>query len=385
MILGDCRDVLPTLDACSVRCCVTSPPYWGLRDYGVERQLGLEKTREEYVAQIVAVFREVRRVLADDGTLWCNLGDSYATGTTSDRKPTARGKHGYWKNPAVNKRIDGPEIGLKPKDLVGIPWRVAFALQADGWYLRSDIIWAKPNPMPESVTDRPTKSHEYVFLLSKEPRYYYDAGAIAEPSFGLMRNGFRGGDGTRYANNRSFDNDAAAGPGNIGMIPCENRNARSVWTIPTQPTPEAHFATFPEALAERCILAGSSERGQCPECHAAWVPVEERTGGPPNNRFRDGLAGDCKTAHQTGTVAGAAPSRLYAEYGYPQIKRTGWRPTCDHGKESVPDVILDPFFGSGTVGKVAERLGRKWIGIELNEKYVEIAERKTRQMGLLNA
>src|ERR1035438_5012036 len=178
ILLGDCRAILPTLDAGSVRCCVTSPPYWGLRDYGCDGQIGLEKTPEAYVAEIVAVFREVRRVLADDGTLWLNLGDSYANGGMSEPSPCSTLVGGRLRGVGTVSR-DRVKT-LKPKDLVGIPWRVAFALQADGWYLRSDIIWHKPNPMPESVTDRPTKSHEYVFLLSKNQKYFYDLEQIRE-------------------------------------------------------------------------------------------------------------------------------------------------------------------------------------------------------------
>jgi hypothetical protein len=182
ILQGDCRDVLKTLPDESVHCVVTSPPYWGLRDYGVAGQIGLEESPHVWLAAMVEVFAQVRRVLRADGTAWVNMGDSYATGTTSDRKPTAQGKHGYWENPAVNKRIDGRAYGLKPKDLVGQPWMLAFALRESGWWLRQDIIWHKPNPMPESTKDRCTKAHEYVFLLSKSERYYYNADAIKEPA-----------------------------------------------------------------------------------------------------------------------------------------------------------------------------------------------------------
>jgi DNA modification methylase len=246
--VGDVRAILPTLEAGSVRCCVTSPPYWGLRDYGVAGQLGLEPTPDAYVANLVAVFRAVRRVLADDGTLWLNLGDSYAANRSYqvvDSKHVDVGNH----SPSTI-----PD-GLKPKDLVGIPWRVAFALQADGWYLRSDIIWAKPNPMPESVTDRPTKAHEYLFLLAKSERYYYDAAAIAEDAIHAGRLVLAsGGD----AKNAQGANRAAAGFTKHNTTIGATRNARTVWTISTQPYPDAHFATFPEDLPRRCILAGSA-------------------------------------------------------------------------------------------------------------------------------
>ena len=248
VVTGDALDVMRTLAPGSARCCVTSPPYWGLRDYGVAGQLGLEPTPDAYVARLVEVFREVRRVLADDGTLWLNLGDSYAG--TGYGKGT--GHFSQRNDPSAMKPKLPMPVGLKPKDLVGIPWRVAFALQADGWYLRSDIIWAKPNPMPESVTDRPTKAHEYVFLLSKAERYYYDADAIAEESVigaGAVRN-----IGTRTKGQSGSRNDGDR----IGVVNDGTRNARTAWTIPTQPFKGAHFATFPEELARRCILAGSA-------------------------------------------------------------------------------------------------------------------------------
>lgn len=254
---GDCRDILPTLPEASVQCVVTSPPYWGLRDYGVDRQIGLEKTPEEYVATMVAVFREVRRVLRDDGTLWLNLGDSYAnTGKSGGGEQGARWAQMGGRTDECKGTFKYAPPGLKPKDLVGIPWRVAFALQADGWWLRSDIIWAKPNPMPESVTDRPTKAHEYVFLLTKSARYFYDAEALMTD--------VRGGGKTRKGPIYSAPASAfgiARKTGNMAddavWTTPTRANARSVWTIATEPTPEAHFATFPRALADRCILAGS--------------------------------------------------------------------------------------------------------------------------------
>ena len=261
---GDCLTSLRRLPSGGVRCCVTSPPYWGLRDYGVAGQLGLEPTPDAYVAGMVEVFREVRRVLADDGTLWLNLGDSYARAPEKGGSGTFNGRNGYGEGYGLAQsakdgssdgavgRADRPgtRAGGKPKDLVGIPWRVAFALQADGWYLRSDIIWHKPNPMPESVKDRPTKAHEYVFLLSKRERYYYDAGAVAEPGVEpeRQRNDRIGG-----ANGHTVRHSPGAVVG-----ASVTRNARSVWTIATQPYPEAHFATFPEELPSRCIRAGSA-------------------------------------------------------------------------------------------------------------------------------
>src|SRR5262245_29129215 len=242
---GNCLDVLPTLPAGSIQMVVTSPPYWGLRDYGVPGQLGLEPTPEEYVANLVEVFRQVRRVLRDDGTVWLNLGDSYSgrefTGRhdSGEQRPGFHGQaNGYGGERTRIKRQDG----LKPKDLVGIPWRVAFALQADSWYLRSDIVWAKPNPMPESVTDRPTKAHEYVFLLSKSARYFYDQEAVREPSLKFEAEGPR--PRTKF-DGEEFVEASMRGTHNQAQVTAA-RNLRSVWNIPTEPFPEAHFATFPK-------------------------------------------------------------------------------------------------------------------------------------------
>jgi site-specific DNA-methyltransferase (cytosine-N4-specific) len=368
--VGDCRDLLRQIDDDSIHCVVTSPPYWGLRDYGVADQLGLEATPEEYVAEMVKVFRDVRRVLRPDGTLWLNLGDCYAqggrggVGETSTLGGSRHNQNESRKAQAARQsfRRDDAEVsatqhrqvvGLKPKDMVGIPWRVAFALQADGWYLRSDIIWSKPNPMPESVTDRPTKAHEYVFLLSKSERYFYDADAIKEPVTGAAHPrgmgvnpkagpkdngredqglrtstrfgrgaGFRGTVGKneqaglaiaastnrrrvgfnerwRVKQNASFS--AAV----TDLI--DERNRRTVWSIGTEAFAGAHFATFPRKLVEPCVLAG------CP------------AGG----------------------------------------------------------IVLDPFGGSGTVGEVAEALGRRWILLELNPEYAALARQRTAQIGLL--
>jgi DNA modification methylase len=340
--VGDCRGLLAELPDDSVHCVVTSPPYWGLRDYGVAGQLGLERTPEEYVAVMVGVFREVRRVLRADGTLWLNLGDCYATGAgkvgdcpgggaQGERWAGRSAKRGERTRALRDGRHAGkhtamaalgpmtqpnrlPIPGLKPKDLVGIPWRVAFALQADGWWLRSDVIWAKPNPMPESVVDRPTKAHEYVFLLTKSEAYQYDADAIREPLAAKTFTAFgthpRSKGGDRLGKVKS-DNWARTVPDRKPRLDSDGNiagaNKRSVWTVGTEPTPDAHFATFPRKLVEPCILAG------CP------------AGG----------------------------------------------------------VVLDPFGGSGTVGRVAEDLGRKWLLFDLNPKYQKIADRKTAQRSLL--
>jgi len=260
LLIGDAASILPTLARGSFRSCVTSPPYWGLRDYGVAGQIGAETSVDDYVTHLVRVFRGVRDALSDDGTLWLNVGDSYTSGNRrwrdSDKKNPAR---------AMTYRPPTP-YGLKPKDLVGVPWRLAFALQSDGWYLRADIIWHKPNCQPESVKDRPTRSHEYVFLLSKSEDYFYDHERVRETT----------DDGR------------------------SRRNRRSVWSINTEPFPEAHFATFPPALIEPCIAASAK----------------------PGDR------------------------------------------------------VLDPFFGSGTVGVVASKMGCGFCGIELNPEYAAIAERR---------
>jgi DNA modification methylase len=350
---GDCREVLKTLADESAHCIVTSPPYYGLRDYGVEGQMGMECTPGEYIDGMVAVFREVRRVLRDDGTLWLNMGDSYAGGGNGGGGSFAKdgircALPGADKNKSTRFGKRGAGNGIKPKDLIGVPWMLAFALRADGWYLRQDIIWSKPNPMPESVRDRCTKAHEYLFLLSKSPRYYFDADAIAEPialttverlnqpnlvnqggsdrvpgkTNGAMKavapashkgsrfdqgktakhqmdraqQGPRFG-GSKYGDDCSEQSRTKSGHVYTGA---ETRNKRSVWTIATQPFKEAHFATFPPSLIEPCILAG------CP---------------------------------QGGTV-------------------------------------LDPFGGAGTTGLVADRLQRNAMLIELNAEYIEIARRR---------
>lgn len=301
IICGDALTELRKLPDESVHCCVTSPPYWGLRDYGISGQLGLEPTPELYVQHLGEIFREVKRVLGKDGTLWLNLGDSYwGSGQGyGDIKTTNKNHVGS----RERRKPEYRDCNLKSKDLVGIPWRVAFALQADGWYLRSDIIWAKPNPMPESVTDRPTKSHEYIFLLSKSAKYYFDQEAGREPFNYPERIYNPDTSNHKTAHLKEQGNRSTAGLhdgrtqyGN----PDKGRNIRSVWTITTKPFKEAHFATFPPELPERCIKAG------CP----------------------------------------------------------------------IGGTVLDPFFGAGTVGLVAKRLGREFIGIELNPAYCEIARKR---------
>jgi len=378
ILVGDARETLATLPAESIHCCVTSPPYWGLRDYGEPGQLGLEPTPEEYVQRLVGIFREVRRVLRGDGTLWLNLGDSYATsgvagpqrdasgGLGGGRDLGTRGEHGSSITSAgINRAIPR---GLKPKDLVGIPWRVAFALQADGWYLRSDIIWSKPNPMPESVTDRPTKAHEYLFLLSRSPRYFYDADAVREASDATgptWEERKAAGEPVRHG----LASAAACGAGGFAANPA-GRNRRSVWTIATQPFPGAHFAVMPPALVRPCVLAGTSARGVCPECGAPWGRVVERTPMVVAPSGRAAKMGEYGRICTSGTMTQA-----------PTTRTTGWAPTCAHTADPIPATVLDPFAGAGTVPLVAAENGRGYIGIELNPEYAEMARERIRLRG----
>ena len=316
---GDALQVAESLPSASVQTIVTSPPYFGLRDYGADGQMGAESSVHEYVAAMCGLFRELRRVLADDGTLWLNLGDSYASGEV--------GRHDYADGSMIaagaqdgRKRFT-PVTGVRPKNLLGVPWRVALALQADGWILRSDIIWAKPNPMPESVTDRPTKAHEYVFMFAKSARYYYNAEAIAEPvasattarlaqnvagqvgsergNGGAKTNGAMKAVGPRFGGTKSGNDDSPESRTKSGneYVSTGRANKRTVWTIPTVPFSAAHFAVYPPELIRPCILAGS----------------------------------------QPG------------------------------------DTILDPFSGSGTTGMVATQEGRKYIGIDLNKDYLDLS------------
>ena len=368
IIQGDCIAGLRTLPDASVHCCITSPPYWGLRDYGHAGQIGLEETPEFYVARMVEVFREVRRVLRDDGTCWVNLGDSYANdcfGCGGAGKQDTNKGTGH--SLTEEERYRGIPRGLKRKDLVGIPWRVAFALQADGWWLRQDIIWHKPNPMPESVRDRCTKAHEYVFLLTKSERYFYDAEAVSEavasvrgpgnkkPLKGVEEDGEK--HRTRAGLHKSAERWREQG------LP-ESRNRRSVWTVTTKPYSGAHFAVMPPDLVEPCIKAGCPEQC-CPACGKGWERVVEKK-MPPLRK-----------------VASAGPVGGHGLLGGNRfddpIRTTtiGWQPACDCADSgNIPGTVLDPFAGSGTTLAVAAELGRNAIGCELNPEYIELAERR---------
>ena len=381
--LGDCRKILRGLPANSVHCCVTSPPYFGLRDYGCEDQIGLESTPAEFVAQMVAVFREVRRVLRDDGICWLNLGDSYnAAGRSGHgtREGVKQGTNRASKNGQDNCR---PSVDwLKPKDLIGIPWRVAFALQEDGWYLRQEIIWHKPNPMPESVTDRCTKSHEQIFLLAKSVRYYFDAVAIAEKAVYPGDNRAQRSDTRKEVDPMCVDGGSRSRTGNPNG---EDRNRRSVWTVSTKPYGGAHFAVFPPDLIEPCILAGTSEHGCCPDCGTPWRRVieKDRKATRPGNDTKIGRASDDPDSpyeRHSGTIVGNRDPQRHCTV----TKTVGWEAGCECGSGTqVPCVVLDPFTGSGTTAEVARKNGCHFVGCELNPEYLKLAADRFKQRSLM--
>lgn len=369
--------------------------------------LGLEPTPEMWVANLVAVFEEVRRVLRDDGSLWLNLGDCYATGAGKVGESPGGGAQGEaWKERAPMTAPNRmPIAGLKPKDLVGLPWRAAFALQAAGWYLRSDIIWSKPNPMPESVLDRPTKAHEYIFLLSKSERYFYDTEAVREmavttevyhgdysaPGGKVHRNGrlktkrpdgwasYDGAHGTIHRDGREAGVPAL-------LDPARGRNRRTVWTIPAAPFHGAHFATFPPALVEPCILAGTSEHGCCSSCGSPFTrqiePTDEYKAAAAAAAARGTRQVRSSEAESFGLTRGSPNPGILPSY-----RTIGWSPSCACAPtDRMPCIVLDPFSGAGTTGLVALRMGRDYLGIELNPKYVEMARRRIAEDApLLNA
>ena len=369
ILQGDTIEVMRGMEPESVHCVVTSPPYWGLRSYGVDGAYGLEPTLDEYIGRMVEVFREVRRVLRKDGTVWLNLGDAYSAspkGNLNGRDKSGLTSTRTQENSPVGIHKRG--AGLKPKDLIGLPWRVAFALQEDGWWLRSDCIWHKPNPMPESVTDRPTRAHEYVFLLSKSARYYYDTEAIRELGFEHP-----GQSGT-FSRNGLVSKHVIPNQTSAEHRPRTDRvpggaNKRTVWSIATQPFPGSHFATYPEKLVEPCILAGTSERGVCGVTGAPWERVVEPT--EDYKKALDEAKGKKWYASLTNNTHGDNGLSVAANY-----QTLGWQPTCDHDSEPVPATVLDPFCGSGTTGVVALRHGRAFIGIELNPEYIELARQR---------
>jgi DNA modification methylase len=412
----------------SIHCCICSPPYWNLRDYQtakwiggsgecdhkvgrfeypvsdkqnsnsgsaghqargkcpkcgavrVDNQIGLERTPEEFVANMVAVFREVWRVLRDDGVVWLNLGDSYNSGSGGYDDKYQGGFVGREDIKGKVLRNSGrTDKSIKPKDLCMIPARVALALQADGWYLRSDIIWNKLNPMPESVTDRPTKSHEYIFLLSKKAKYYYDADAIKEPQSEVsIRRAFstndvlgrKDADENVYAiSGKSQDKTYEKMRASINAGIEQKRNKRSVWSIATQPYKDAHFATYPPALVKPCVLAGTSERGACPKCGAPWERVVEIV----NKGYakHDGSGRAVAMGH---TPTGPTSRGSIV----PDNTQTlGWQPTCTcTAGNPVPCTVLDPFNGAGTTGLVALQYGRRYVGIDISAEYLNMSKRR---------
>jgi len=416
IFVGNSIEILPTLPAESVHCVVTSPPYWSLRDYSLPltvwggdptcahvwgpemtqhqrgqvgehstleggpqaggngrlrqaRQgqfcqrcgawcgcLGLEPTPDLYVAHLVEVFREVRRVLRGDGTCWVNLGDSYASSPQIDN----------YADPKASRRTpDGRcrTASVKPKDLVGIPWRVAFALQADGWWLRSAVVWHKPNCMPESVTDRPTNDYEFVFLLAKSERYFYDSAAIAEGA--KQPNGKAELTGQHKRGQLQNLSGSTLGT-NQGAA---TRNRRAVWTIPTTGFKGAHFAVFPPALVEPCVKSGTSERGACPKCGAPWERIIKST-GHKNNREPAHVPGNSDTKTDS---TGWQPTTVDTD---------DWQPTCNCAAgDPIPCTVLDPFGGAGTTALQADRLQRDAILIELNPDYAEMARQRIKADG----
>jgi len=369
ILQGDAVAKLKEIDDGSINTCVTSPPYWGLRDYGQEDQLGLEDTPEEFTDNMVKIFREVRRCLRDDGTLWLNLGDSYSSGgRTTTTNQTLRGSKDYG---ATRPK---PSKNIKPKDLIGIPWRVALALQADGWYLRQDIIWHKPNPMPESVKDRCTKAHEYIFLLSKKPRYYYDHEAIKEDAKSAGKKAMspqgwdiskgQGGHGAFHKDGRSNEfYEFTQNP---------KKNKRSVWTVTTKPFKGAHFATFPQDLIEPCILAGCPKK-ICVDCNEPYKRI--------TSRKSNSLKVDDSTLDRFGNGKAGVHRKVGGQYqkwlNENPLITIGWEKQCDCQTNATKiGTVLDPFAGSGTTGLVANNHKRNAVLIELNPDYIKIIKER---------
>lgn len=387
ILRGHVLDRLRDLPDESVHCVVTSPPYYGLRDYGVPGQLGLEPTLAEYLDNMVAVFREVRRVLRSDGTLWLNIGDSYAA-NRGYQVPHGeiRGSDAARDAGAIGGRgMKAASDGFKVKDLMGVPWRLAFALRADGWYLRSEIIWHKRSAMPESVRDRPTKSHEHIFLLAKSESYYYDQAAASEPSCDP--------DGSAKRYESEFGGAKADDRIAQGLVTTPRgkrefegtRNWRDVWSLGPEPFKEAHFATFPTEIPRRAIVAGTSEKGCCASCGAPCIRVSKVVGRQVTDamRYAGGNAeGDyhgeaVKVYEGTGAQnASDTKRRILERMG--QVREHEWKLSCECGADVVPAVVLDPFLGSGTTALVADRLQRDCIGIEMNPAYADMAERRIR-------
>lgn len=409
--VGDALAVLRTLPDASVQCCVTSPPYWSLRDYGVDGQIGLEASVDDWIRVLVAVFSEVHRVLRDDGTFWLNLGDAYvgsgtgaqgATGQMADRSIVAarrqrQGKHEYVGH---DRPPRGRRAGeLLPKQRLFLPHRLVLALQAAGWWARDEIVWHKRAPMPESCRDRTTLAHEFLFLLTKRRNYFYDQEAIREPvagtahprNDGRVPRGWDTGEGShhgkvgRYKHNRGARRPKAVGAGDAFGGLRATRNKRSVWTLTSEPFREAHFATFPTRLVDPCVLAGTSAEGCCSACGAPRRRVVVR--GAANLAHQRACGGDTNgeyhgQAQKQFELAGAenasaVKARILA--GMRERVTVGWSPTCKRGCPGgsvLPCTVLDPFAGSGTTGVVATRRGRHFIGIEINPEYAAMARKR---------
>lgn len=381
ILVGDVRERLKDLDDASVQCVVTSPPYFNLRNYGVDGQIGLEATLEDYLETLVDVFRDVRRVLRPDGVAFINMGDSYANDTKWGG--STGGKHVaslYGESGIGRQKVN---TGLKAKDLMMVPARLAIALQADGWWLRSDIIWAKSNPMPESVQDRPTSSHEHIFLLTKSARYFYDADAVrTESSMPMLNNGYTPEGqsphtgGQKRFNGKHSDKQRGHSRRHDGfndrwdsMSKDEQQsmgaNLRNVWPIATHAFPGAHFATFPPEIPRRCIKAGTSEHGCCSSCGAPWKRTTEMTS---------------RTSTRPGSPIKNAASRNddeWRKHRFVSVYETiGWEPSCKCDADVTPCTVLDPFLGSGTTLMVADQIGRNGVGIELNPTYADMARKR---------
>jgi len=370
---GDCRTLLAQLpDACVQTCC-TSPPYWALRDYGVDGQIGLEETPEAYVAELVAVFAEVRRVLADDGTLWLNLGDAYSHGGSGSRDPEKWPKQSRNDHMATHAKR---HTGLKPKDLIGLPWMVAFALRADGWYLRSEIIWEKATPMPESVRDRPTKAHEQIFLLAKNEAYFYDCDAIREPQ---QTRGERHEGKSGYRDGHPSKESRTA---NARALHPLGKNKHDVWKEGQMAFGGGRHATV---TADGVAITPDLES----------QPKPKYKSGNKVRRLADGTKGDRPADHLGRGVPwedidGKRNKRSVwriASAPYPDAHFATFPPAliepCILAGSRPGDLVLDPFFGSGTTGMVAEKHGRRWIGFDLNPAYAELAARRTAQRSLM--
>lgn len=366
IFIGDSLTWLKKLPSDSVHCVVTSPPYYGLRDYGIAGQMGLEETPEQFLENMTTLFREVRRVLRHDGVAWVNMGDSYAT-SVNGRSAEDTKAIGNDDRTFRNKPFSTVGNGYKSKDLMMIPARLALSLQADGWWLRSQVVWHKPNPMPESVTDRPTKSHEFIYLLAKSERYWYDADAIRESySKEYSTPASFGGFGNRRETKYSSIGNFAQGENSVPK-PELGRNKRDVWTIPTQAFADAHFATFPMELAETCILAGCPET-VCAVCGAGYVRVTEKTVNiESGNQNSDGFKGLDESNRRA---------------NYPRatvlVNTLGYEPACTCNAGTSHGMVLDPFGGAGTTALAAIKHNRHYQLIELNPAYVGIAQKRIR-------